>query len=320
MIQGKLYLVPTPIGNLEDVTFRAIRVLGEVRRILAEDTRRTRILCDRYGITTPMSSLTEHNTRQRLPSLLQALAAGEDLALVADAGMPGICDPGEPLVREAIARGITIEVLPGPSALVTALAGSGLSTGRFLFAGFPPRTEGARRACLKGLEGESGTALFYESPHRLAALLRDIATVLGAERRVVVARELSKVHETYHRGSAEELAAFFRDTPPKGEVVVLVAGTPEAENKANPEEARRLLCQALSAGHGVSRAAAEVAATTGLPRRQLYTWALAIRAGEEPGSTENSPPTSREPVGGEEDDRPLVAADGKSCYPGTGRT
>ncbi|MBF0371516.1 MAG: 16S rRNA (cytidine(1402)-2'-O)-methyltransferase [Magnetococcales bacterium] len=275
MALGELYIVPTPIGNLEDMTYRGVRVLAEVERILAEDTRTSRILCERYGITTPLMSFNDHNARQRLPKILAELGQGISMALISDAGTPGISDPGLPLVQEAIAQGIQVTVLPGASAVTTAVAGSGLGQGGFLFEGFLPKKAKARQDLLSGLSEESRLLLFFESPKRIAATLKDIARVMGEERRVVVARELSKIHETWHRGSAGELEKFFSQNPPRGEMVVVVEGATPRE--ASPEEITAWLKEALAEGLGSKLAARKVSARSGVSSTALYRKALAIQ-------------------------------------------
>ncbi|MBF0158266.1 MAG: 16S rRNA (cytidine(1402)-2'-O)-methyltransferase [Magnetococcales bacterium] len=226
MIAGRLYIIPTPIGNLEDITLRALRLLAEVDRILAEDTRRTALLCQHYNIRTPLVSVRAHNLSHKIPALIAGLNSGERYALVTDAGMPGISDPGVPLVKAAAEQGITIEVLPGASAVVTALAGSGLAADSFVFTGFPPRKGGRRRQWLQQMVTESRTLVFYEAPPRLAQTLTDMAAVLEPGRPVVVARELTKLHESWYRGTIAELAERFRtmEGVVRGEISVVVSG------------------------------------------------------------------------------------------------
>lgn len=220
---GTLYLCATPIGNMEDMTFRAVRVLGAVRLIAAEDTRHTRKLLSRYDIHVPLISYHEHNKDNKGPEIIDRLLAGDDVALVSDAGMPGISDPGEALVRLAIDAGIPIVPLPGANAALTALIVSGLSTARFFFAGFLPKTGARRRESIRALEACPDTLIFYESPHQLLKTLEELQAVLG-DRQAVVGRELTKIHEEYVRGSLTEVAAQFRMRPPRGECTLLVAG------------------------------------------------------------------------------------------------
>lgn len=278
---GKLYIVPTPIGNLDDMTLRGISVLKAVDRILAEDTRHTRKLCQRHGIATSLLSFNDHNAAQRLPGLLAELQAGAVMALVSDAGMPGISDPGVPLVREVVARAIPLEVLPGATAVATAMAGSGFPGDRFVFEGFLPRKGRERRQRLAAIATEERPVALYESPNRLAATLAELEKIGCGARAAVVARELTKLYETWHRGTVTELAALFAGQPPRGEVVVVLEG-----HRAEPvsgEAARRLLHEALSAGDGIKEAARRVAAETGLSGSELYRMALAWRREEGTG-------------------------------------
>jgi 16S rRNA (cytidine1402-2'-O)-methyltransferase len=271
-----LYLVFTPIGNLEDITLRALRVLAEADLIAAEDTRHTSKLLARHGIQRPLISLHEHNEAARIPGLLARLDAGERVVLVSDAGAPGISDPGYQLVRAAIEAGHQPIPIPGPSALLAALVASGLPTDRFLFLGFPPRKAQARAALLESVSSEPGVLIFYESPRRLAALLEAVAQVLGPERPVVVARELTKLHESFWRGTAAEAVSAFAK-PPRGEIVVLVGG---AERPAPAEElppaVEEALAGLLAGGKSVSDAARLLSEISGLPRRLLYRRALAL--------------------------------------------
>jgi 16S rRNA (cytidine1402-2'-O)-methyltransferase len=219
---GTLYLVSTPIGNLEDVTQRALRVLAEVDAVACEDTRRTRVLLDRYQIKTRTVSYHEHNERERAAELCARVEAGESVALVSDAGTPAVSDPGFRLVREASERGLRVVPVPGPTALVAALTASGLPTDTFYFGGFLPARTHARRLALEAVRGLRATLVFYEAPHRIAHFLSDAREVLG-ERRAAVARELTKLHEEFVRGSLGELAERFSDeTAARGEMVVVI--------------------------------------------------------------------------------------------------
>ncbi|MCD6288183.1 MAG: 16S rRNA (cytidine(1402)-2'-O)-methyltransferase [Candidatus Hydrogenedentes bacterium] len=220
---GTLYLVSTPIGNLEDITMRAVRLLGEVDLIAAEDTRKTRRLLDRYDIRTRMTSVHEHNERHRVPNLLNELENGADIALVSNAGTPNLSDPGFVFVREAIARGITVTPVPGANAMLAALTASGLATHRFVFEGFLPRKKGARQKRLETIANGSMTAIVYESPYRMAKLLAEIRELMP-DRRLVVARELTKIHEEFLRGTATELAHLFEERTYKGEFTVVIEG------------------------------------------------------------------------------------------------
>lgn len=217
-----LFVCATPIGNLEDITYRAVRTLAEADLIAAEDTRRTRILLDHYKITTPLTSYHKFNIQGKTGYLLEKLKGGKNIALVSDAGTPGISDPGYELVQACVDAGIKVEVIPGPSAVTAALSISGLPAGRFLFLGFLPKKPGKRRKALQGLRDIEETAIIYESPFRLLKCLQDIATVLGQEVRVVVARELTKKFEEVIRGTALEVINHFKTKAPKGEIVILV--------------------------------------------------------------------------------------------------
>lgn len=220
---GTVYLCATPIGNLQDITLRALEVLRTVDVIAAEDTRRTRQLLARYEISRPMISFHQHNQQRRLPGLRRVLEAGQSVALVTDAGLPGISDPGEVLVAEAIRLGAPVVAIPGANAALAALVVSGLPTRRFVFEGFLPRAGKQRRRRLLAVSREERTLVFYESPFRLAETLADMLRTFG-NRRAAVARELTKVYEEVRRGSLEELAAHFGATEAKGEVVVVVEG------------------------------------------------------------------------------------------------
>ena len=287
-----LHVVATPIGNLRDVTLRALEVLAAADRILCEDTRTTQRLLKRYGIDAPRSALNEHNAAQRNPAILAALEAGAALALVSDAGTPLVSDPGGRLVAEAVERGIAVYPVPGPSAPVAALVASGLGAsgsgasgsgasgsgaGPFTFLGFLPTKEGARRTALEPYVGRSETLVLFESPHRLAASLKSMSEVLGADRRAVVAREMTKVHETHHRGRLGELVVLFAAMERvRGEIVVVIEG---AEPEREPLDAERVLRDLLQ-DHGTGRAAAEAARLTGRPKKELYALALALKEAE----------------------------------------
>ena len=267
---GTLYVVGTPIGNLKDITLRALEVLRTVDLIAAEDTRVTARLLRHYDIHTPMTSYFEHNKLQKLDVILAALEAG-DVALVSDAGMPGINDPGYELINAAIAAGYPVRVVPGPSAPLAALVLSGLPTDRFLYLGYLPRRRQERRRRLSEAQVEPGTLIFLETPHRLVAALADAVDVLGAERQAAVARELTKVHEEVVRGTLADLLAHFEAHPPRGEIVLLIAGSGAAQRPtvepARVEEALHLL---LEAGLSRSQAARIVARILGIPRRDVY--------------------------------------------------
>jgi 16S rRNA (cytidine1402-2'-O)-methyltransferase len=233
-----LYLVATPIGNLEDITQRALRVLRDVQVIAAEDTRRTRRLLDHFGLATPVVSLFEHNERARIPALIERLARGESVAVVTDAGSPGISDPGYPLVRAAAAAGLRVESVPGPSAVIAALQISGLPTDAFLFVGFLPPKSAARRRRLEELSEHRETVVAFESPHRIEACLADLEAVWG-ERPVVLARELTKLHEQVLRGSAREVRAALGAGERRGEMVLVLGGRVRRHREAAQRDEER---------------------------------------------------------------------------------
>ena len=218
-----LTLVPSPVGNLEDITLRALRLLREADLIAAEDTRHASILLKHHGISRPLISLHEHNEAQRSGEIAQRLAAGENIALLTDAGMPGISDPGFRMVRACLERGLEFTVLPGPSSILPALVGSGLPLHEFYFGGFLPVKSGRRKAALEAALARGETSIFFESPHRIARSLA-VLSELAPERAVCVARELSKKFEEYWRGSAAELSARAEKQPPRGEICLLIAG------------------------------------------------------------------------------------------------
>ena len=220
---SKLYLVPTPIGNLKDITYRAVELLGTVDLILAEDTRHTARLLHHYNISTPLQSHHKFNEHKTVEGICSKIEAGKTIALVSDAGTPGISDPGFLLVRSCIDRGIDVETLPGPTAFVPALVNSGLPGDRFCFEGFLPQKKGRQKKFLSLLE-ESRTMIFYESPYRLVKTLEQMAETFGAEREACVSRELSKIFEENRRGPLAELLEHYKNTPAKGEIVIVVAG------------------------------------------------------------------------------------------------
>ncbi len=220
---GKLYLVPTPIGNLEDMTFRAVRVLKEVDTILAEDTRTSGKLLQHFDIGTPMQSHHMHNEHKTVDTLVKRLQAGETMALISDAGTPAISDPGFLLTRACVANHIDVECLPGATAFVPALVNSGLPNDKFVFEGFLPIKKG-RQTRLKLLAEETRTIIFYESPHKLLKTLSQLVDYFGADRPVSVSRELTKLYEETQRGTAEEVLAHYTEKPPKGEIVLVVGG------------------------------------------------------------------------------------------------
>jgi len=267
-LTGTLYLVGTPIGNLEDITFRAVRILKEVDLIACEDTRHTRKLLDRYAIATPTVSYHEHNEAERSRELIAKLDGGASVGLVSDAGMPLVSDPGYTLVRAAIEHGVRVETVPGPSALLTALAASGLPTDSFHFYGFLPAKSGQRLKALEGLKDELATLIFYEAPHRILDTLDAIEQVLGA-RPVVVGRELTKLHEEFLRGTAAEIhATLAARESVKGEITVLIGkGAGVAVDQTTLADAVE-----SGVGQGLSRmdAIKAVAHRRGLSKREVY--------------------------------------------------
>jgi len=272
---GTLYVVGTPIGNLEDITLRALRVLRECHLIAAEDTRRTRILLEHYGIHTPMISYFEHNEAVRIPQILEALRRG-DVALVSEAGMPGLSDPGYALIRAALDHGVPVVPIPGPSAPVAALVASGLPTDRFVFLGFLPRRPGERRRLLAAVAPLPWTLVIFEAPHRLRESLRDILEVLG-DRPMAAARELTKIHEEIRRGTVREILDHFTQVEPRGEFTLVIAGAPEEAARWEEEEVRSRLQELLAAGMTPAQAAREIARASGWPRSVLYRMALSMR-------------------------------------------
>jgi len=269
---GTLSVVATPIGNLEDVTLRALRVLREADLLLAEDTRRTRVLLDRHGIEARPRSLHAHNEAARTDEALAALAAGRNVALVSDAGTPLVSDPGERLVARAIAAGHAVVPVPGPSAALAALVASGLPAEAFTFLGFLPRKAGLRAARLAALAGRTETLILFESPRRVAATLRELARSLG-ERRACVARELTKLHEELARGTLAELATRFADGA-RGEVTIVVEGAPPLAVETNPDTLRERVRELLAAGGSARDVAAQLARETGEAKRVVYAIAV----------------------------------------------
>jgi 16S rRNA (cytidine1402-2'-O)-methyltransferase len=271
-----LYVVATPIGNLKDVTFRALSVLAAADAVLAEDTRVTRTLLAHYGITTPLVAYHEHSNEAVRERMIQRLREGQALALVSDAGTPLVSDPGYKLVQSAIEAGLPVTPIPGPSAVTTALVVSGLPTDRFFFEGFLPPRSAARRTRLAEIGGIPGTLVVFEAPHRLPEMLADAAAVLG-ERPAVVARELTKLFETVRRGTLPELAeSFAAEGPPKGEVVVMIGEATRAMREAEADAALDERLAAALAQHSIKDAAALVASELGLPKREIYARALAL--------------------------------------------
>lgn len=275
---GILYVVGTPIGNLEDMTFRAVKTLQSVDRIAAEDTRHTGKLLQHFQITTPQLSYHEHNRNERLPELLNLLEEGKTIALVTDAGMPGISDPGYELVKACIDAGISVVPIPGATASITALSAAGLPTERFVFEGFLPTSNQARKQRLEILATEPRTLILYESPHRLLQTLQHLADSLGKERSIVLARELTKLHEEFWRGSIGDAIAHYNQREPRGEFTLVVAGAEEEVTVFSEEELKAKLMEIMTGGVSRSQASRQLAQLTKVSRRQLYQLALALPA------------------------------------------
>ena len=247
---GALYIVPTPIGNLEDMTLRALRILREVSLIAAEDTRTSRVLTRHFDIDTPMTSYHEHNKLSKLDEIFAALKTG-DVALISDAGTPGISDPGYELIADAIERGYEVIPLPGASALTTALVGSGMASDRFVYLGFLPRKRAALMTLLADFADRSETLIAYESPYRLSETLAVIAASLGEDRRVCVAREISKKFEQFYRGTARQLCDRFAQDNPRGEVTLVIAGADPDAAVWSETQVKQALTERLEAGDGL---------------------------------------------------------------------
>lgn len=271
-----LYLVGTPIGHLEDMTFRAVRVLQEVDLIAAEDTRHTGKLLQHFQIQTPQISYYQHNSQKRIPDIVTTLQQGKAIALVTDAGMPGISDPGCELVQACIEANISIVPIPGATAAIAALSASGLPTDAFVFVGFLPLKSKARSQILQSLQAETRTLLFYEAPHRIVQTLQDLASHLGEDRQVVVAREITKRYEDFWRGTLADAIASHCQTLPKGEYTIVLAGNTDTEKSWSPAAIKTELQQLLAQGYSRSQASRQLAAATNLPRREIYQLALTV--------------------------------------------
>ncbi|KUK32325.1 MAG: Ribosomal RNA small subunit methyltransferase I [Thermoanaerobacterales bacterium 50_218] len=273
---GVLYLCGTPLGNLEDITLRVLRVLKEVDLIAAEDTRRTRKLLAHYGISTPLTSFYEFNQKQKIPFLLSELKKGKSIALVTDAGMPGVADPGYLLVKAVLEQGYRVEVVPGPSAVIAALVVSGFSPYPFYFQGFLPRQEKARRELLRELKEEPRTGVFFEVPHRLSETLEDFREIWGGERKVAVARELTKQFEEVVRGTFAEVIAHFAENPPRGELTLVTEGLSEERGRngevllQNPGAVVSAVEALVKAGVEVQTALKAVAKALGVSKSEVY--------------------------------------------------
>lgn len=275
MTVATLYIIATPIGNLEDITYRAVRILGEVDLIAAEDTRHSLKLLNHFGISKPLTSYFDHNQKFKGERILNALRRGKSVALISDAGTPCISDPGYQLVRDAVAENIPVVPVPGACAAVAALSASGLPTDNFTFAGFPPSRQGKRRTFLSGMNALPGTLVLYEAPHRLLDTLSDIREMLG-ERQVIVARELTKIFEEFIRGSASEVIAAVSQGIVRGEVVILVA-----PGKITPQESEPLaevLGRLMGDGSlSIKDIAKQAAVMSGVSRSEAYAEALRLK-------------------------------------------
>ncbi len=275
---GILYIVGTPIGNLEDMTFRAVRILQTVDAIAAEDTRHTGKLLQHFQIKTPQWSYHEHNQQQRIPELLEQLKIGKAIALVTDAGMPGISDPGYELVKACIEAAISVVPIPGCTAVTTALSAAGLPPDKFVFEGFLPPKGQERQERLEALQSESRTIVFYEAPHRLRQTLQDLGAALGLSRQIVLARELTKLHEEFWRGTIGEASDRYATREPQGEFTLVVAGAELAMPVLSEESLKAELQHLLQAGMSRSQASRQLAKATSFSRRHLYQLALEIPA------------------------------------------
>jgi len=269
---GTLYVVATPIGNLEDITLRALRVLKEVDVIAAEDTRHTQILLSHYGIRTPLTSYHEHNEKTKARQLMSRLERGEQIALVSDAGTPAISDPGYRLAVEAIRGGIPVIPIPGASALTAVLSAGGLPTDRFVFDGFLPAKKQERRARLRALSSETRTLVIYEAPHRLTETLNDLVEILG-DRETVLAREVSKVHEEFLRGGLTEVAKQIAGREIKGELTLLIGGS-RGQSEVSQEQIEKEIRKLKDDGLRVKEIAEILGEKYGYPKKEIYRLAL----------------------------------------------
>ncbi|MDD2273194.1 MAG: 16S rRNA (cytidine(1402)-2'-O)-methyltransferase [Desulfuromonadaceae bacterium] len=275
MATATLYIISTPIGNLEDITYRAVRILGEVDLIAAEDTRHSLKLLNHFGISKPLTSYFDHNQQLKGERILNALRQGKSVALISDAGTPCVSDPGYQLVRDAVAENIPVVPVPGACAAITALTASGLPTDNFTFAGFPPSRQGKRRTFLSAINALPGTLVLYEAPHRLIDTLNDIREVLG-ERQVIVARELTKMYEEFIRGSVSEVVATVSQGIVRGEVVILIAPGEAAADEAEPLESvlQRLMADSTLSIKDIAKQAAVI---SGVSRSEAYAEALRLK-------------------------------------------
>ena len=271
-----LYLVGTPIGNLEDMTMRGIKVLQDVDLIAAEDTRHTGKLLHHFQIKTPQISYHQHNEQQRIPEFISQLQAGKSIAIVTDAGMPGISDPGYLIVAACVAAGIRVIPIPGVTAVITAVSASGLPTDRFGFEGFLPAKGQERRDRLESVSGDARTLVFYESPHRLRQTLADFAQTFGSDRQIVLGRELTKLHEEFWRGDIGAAIEHYTQVEPQGEYAIVVAGAAVSQPTISDEAIERALIELMLQGTSRSHASRIVSEQIAQPRRYVYQLALAI--------------------------------------------
>ena len=269
---GTLYICATPIGNLEDASIRLLKTLRKVDMIACEDTRQTLKLLNRYKIKKQLISYHEHSKPEKEDYIIELLREGKDIALVSDAGMPAISDPGERLVKKAITAGIKLEVIPGPSALIAALAISGIDTAVFIFEGFLPSRSSQRKERLEMLKEETRTIILYEAPHRLLACLKDIQSILGEERQLAVARELTKVYEEVKRGSAAELYEYYSLNPPRGEISIIIQGKAVAAEAKSLVEIAQEVEELLEQGMDKKEAFKTKAREYGIKKSMLYNY------------------------------------------------
>jgi 16S rRNA (cytidine1402-2'-O)-methyltransferase len=281
VMAGILYVVATPIGNLEDISLRALRILKEVDLIAAEDTRHTRNLLTHYDIRTALTSYHEHNEKTQAAKLVEKLRRGENIALVSDAGTPAISDPGYRLVVEALRAGLQVVPLPGPSAVAAVLSASGLPTDRFVFEGFLPAKKQERETRLKSLRAESRTVVFYEAPHRLQESLSDMLHLLG-DREIVVAREVSKIHEEYLRGTIAEVISQLGERDVKGEITVVVHGS-SGESPVSEGEIETEIRRLIDGGVGVKQISELLGTRYRLAKREVYQLALQLKTSQKRG-------------------------------------
>ncbi len=271
-MMGKLYICATPIGNMEDVSIRLLKTLRQVDMIACEDTRHTLKLLNRYKIKKQLISYHEHSKPEKEDYIIELLREGKDIALVSDAGMPAISDPGENLVKKAISAGIDLEVIPGPSALIAALAISGMDTTAFVFEGFLPSRSSQRRERLEKLKEETRTIILYEAPHRLLACLKDIELILGEERQLAIARELTKVYEEVKRGSVTELYEYYSLNPPRGEISIIIEGKEVVVEAKSLTEIIREVEELLEQGMDKKEAFKTKAREYGIKKSMLYNY------------------------------------------------